>query len=57
VRIALVDGSIRIRTMNEIKHRIQAMARDSGLAGKASVAGFLAWRGEERTTEAKGERD
>jgi AbrB family looped-hinge helix DNA binding protein len=57
VRIDLVDGSIRIRTMSEVKRRIQAMARDSGLAGKASVAGFLSWRADERTTEARGRRD
>ncbi|HEY7901627.1 MAG TPA: AbrB/MazE/SpoVT family DNA-binding domain-containing protein [Caulobacteraceae bacterium] len=44
VRIDLVDGSIRIRTMNEIKDRIRTMARASGLSKKASVAGFLSWR-------------
>jgi bifunctional DNA-binding transcriptional regulator/antitoxin component of YhaV-PrlF toxin-antitoxin module len=54
VRIDLVDGSIRIRTMSEIKDRIQAMARDSGLTEKASVAGFLSRRADERTSEAKG---
>jgi AbrB family looped-hinge helix DNA binding protein len=57
VRIDLVDGSIRIRTMNEVKRRIQAVARDSGLTGKASVAEFLSWRADERTIEAKGGRD
>ncbi len=54
VRIDVVDGSIRIRTMSEIKDRIQAMARDTGLTEKASVAGFLSWRADERTSETKG---
>ena len=53
VRIDLVDGSIRIRTMSEIKDRIQAMARDSGLTEKASVAGFLSWRADERASETR----
>jgi len=51
VRIDLVDGSIRIRTMSEVKDRIRAMARESGLTGKASVEGFLEWRAGERATE------
>lgn len=54
VRIDLVDGSIRIRTMSEIKDRIRSLARDSGLAGKASVADFLSWRADERSSEADG---
>lgn len=53
VRIELVDGAIRIRTMKEVKDRIRALARDSGLADKASVADFLGWRAAERTSEAK----
>lgn len=53
VRIELVDGAIRIRTMKEVKDRIQALARESGLADKASVADFLGWRATERAREAK----
>lgn len=53
VRIELVDGTIRIRTMKEVKDRIRALARDSGLADKASVADFLGWREAERADEAK----
>ena len=55
VRIELVDGSIRIRTMHEVKQRIRALARDSGLSQKASVADFLDWRANERADEANGE--
>ncbi len=46
-----VDGSIRTRILGEIKTRIRAIARESGLAGKASVADFLSWRAEERKAE------
>jgi|GEM_PF-3257188 bifunctional DNA-binding transcriptional regulator/antitoxin component of YhaV-PrlF toxin-antitoxin module len=53
VRIELVDGAIRIRTMKEVKDRIRALARESGLAEKASVADFLGWREAERASEAK----
>lgn len=53
VRIEIVDGSIRIRTMKEVKDRIRALARDSGLSAKASVADFLGWRASERAREAK----
>jgi bifunctional DNA-binding transcriptional regulator/antitoxin component of YhaV-PrlF toxin-antitoxin module len=56
VRIDIVDGSIRIRTMGEIKDRIRALARESGLTEKASVAGFLAMRADEREAEAKGRK-
>jgi len=52
VRIDLVDGAIRIRTMREIRDRIRALARESGFAEKASVADFLAWRADERMVEA-----
>jgi tetrahydromethanopterin S-methyltransferase subunit F len=48
-----VDGSIGIRTMSDVKDRMQTMARDSGLTKKASVAGFLAWRAGERMSEAR----
>lgn len=54
VRIEIVDGSIRIRTMKEVKDRIRALARDTGLSGKASVSDFLEWRATERAGEAKG---
>lgn len=53
VRIELVDGAIRIRTMKEVKDRIRALARESGLADKASVADFLGWRESERANEVK----
>lgn len=53
VRIELVDGAIRIRTMNEVKERIRALARESGLADKASVSDFLGWRASERADEAE----
>jgi len=53
VRIELVDGAIRIRTMKEVKDRIRALARETGLAQKASVADFLGWRAAERAKEAK----
>ena len=53
VRIAVVDGDIRIRTMKEVKDRIHALARDSGLADKASVADFLNRRAAERADEAE----
>ncbi|MEO6080738.1 MAG: AbrB/MazE/SpoVT family DNA-binding domain-containing protein [Steroidobacteraceae bacterium] len=56
VRIEVVDGSIRIRTMNEVKDRIRALARGSGLSAKASVAGFLDWRARERASEAGSSR-
>ncbi len=53
VRIEVIDGSIRIRTMKEVKDRIRALARDSGFADKASVADFLGWRASERADEAE----
>jgi bifunctional DNA-binding transcriptional regulator/antitoxin component of YhaV-PrlF toxin-antitoxin module len=53
VRIDIVDGSIRITTMSEVKDRIRNMARSSGLTKKASVAGFLDWRAGERAAENK----
>lgn len=53
VRIVVVDGDIRIRTMKEVKDRIRALARDSGLADKASVADFLRRRAVERADEAE----
>ena len=53
VRIEIVDGAIRIRTMQAVKDRIRALARESGLAAKASVADFLGWRAAERADEAE----
>jgi bifunctional DNA-binding transcriptional regulator/antitoxin component of YhaV-PrlF toxin-antitoxin module len=53
VRIEVVDGAIRIRTMKEVQNRIRALARESGLADKASVADFLGWRAAERADEAE----
>jgi bifunctional DNA-binding transcriptional regulator/antitoxin component of YhaV-PrlF toxin-antitoxin module len=54
VRIDLIDGSIRIRTMSEVKDRIRALARSTGLTDKASVSDFLGWRADEGAAEAKG---
>ncbi len=51
VRIEVIDGAIRIRTMNEVRDSIRALARESGLSGKASVADFLGWRASERAGE------
>ena len=56
VRIGIVDGSIRITTMNEVKDRIRNLARSSGLTKKASVADFLDWRADERTVENKAKK-
>jgi bifunctional DNA-binding transcriptional regulator/antitoxin component of YhaV-PrlF toxin-antitoxin module len=56
VRLEIIDGSIRIRTMKEVRDHIRALARDTGLAGKASVADFLAWREGEREAEQKKDR-
>jgi len=53
VRIELVDGAIRIRTMKEVKDRIRALARETGLSEKASVTDFLGWHSAERTRETK----
>lgn len=53
VRIEVVDGAIRIRTMKEVKERIRALARKSGLVDKASVSDFLGWRAVERAGEAE----
>lgn len=53
VRIEIVDGAIRVRTMQEVKDHIRALARESGLAGKASVDDFLKQRAADRADEAK----
>jgi AbrB family looped-hinge helix DNA binding protein len=52
VRIEVVDGVIQIRTMKDVMEQIRTLARDTGLAEKASVADFLAWRDEECGREA-----
>ena len=57
VRIELVDGTIRIRTMKAVKDRVRELARASGLAEKASVADFLAYRADERRREANSAND
>ena len=54
VRIEVVDGAIRIKTMKDVKDKIRALARSTGFADKASVSDFLAWRSDER--KAEGER-
>lgn len=54
VRIDLIDGAIRIRTIGEVKAHIRALARQTGLEAGASVAGFLDWRAGERASEVKG---
>ncbi len=53
VRIDIVDGAIRIRTMADVKDRVRKLARESGLAARASVSDFLGWRAEQRKDEAK----
>lgn len=53
VRIEVVDGAIRIRTMKEVRDRIRALAHESGLAGKASVTDFLKARAADRADEAE----
>ena len=56
VRIEVIDGAIRIRTMNEVRDSIRALARESGLADRAIVSDFLGWRAAERAQEAEGKR-
>lgn len=53
VRLEVIDGVIRIRTMKEVRDRIRALAQETGLADKASVADFLGWQAGERAAEAK----
>ena len=52
MRIEVVDGTLRIKTMKDVKDKVRALARSSGLADKASVEKFLAWRDDERKGEA-----
>ncbi len=52
VRLELVDGAIRIRTMTDIRDHIRSLARQTGLTDQASVADFLVWRAGERLGEA-----
>lgn len=51
VRIEIVDGAIRIRTMKEVRDHIRALARESGLMEKTSVADFIRYRATERAEE------
>ena len=53
VRIEVVDGAIRIRTIKEVRDRIRTLAHETGLVDKASVADFLGWRAGERVDEAE----
>ena len=39
--------------MREVRERIRTLARESGLADKASVADFVDWRAAERAREAR----
>lgn len=39
--------------MKEVRERIRALARESGLVDKASVSDFLGWRAAERAAEAE----
>ena len=52
VRIEVIDGTLRIKTMKDVKDKVRARARSTGLAEKASVDHFLAWRAHERKGEA-----
>ena len=52
VRIEVIDGTLRIKTMKDVKDKVRALARTTGLADKASVDHFLAWRADERKGEA-----
>ena len=54
VRIEVVDGAIRIKTMKDIKDKIRFLARATGLADTASVGDFVVWRADERKAEARG---
>ena len=54
VRIDVIDGAIRIRTMDAVRDKVRALARASGLSDKASVDGFLAYRAGERAAETAG---
>jgi AbrB family looped-hinge helix DNA binding protein len=53
VRVEVVDGVIRIRTMKDVMKEIQALARSTGFADRASVADFSAFRAEERARESR----
>ena len=56
VRIEVIDGTIRIKTMKDVKDKIRSFARSTGFADKASVGDFLAWRAHERKAEAGGSK-
>ncbi len=52
VRIEIIDGTIRIKTMLDVKNTIRMLAKTTGLIDKASVDDFLAARAEARIAEA-----
>jgi bifunctional DNA-binding transcriptional regulator/antitoxin component of YhaV-PrlF toxin-antitoxin module len=54
VRIEVVDGAIRIKTMKDVRDRVRTLAQNSGLTDKASVEDFLSWRAGERRAETGG---
>ena len=52
VSLEVIDGAIHVRSAAELKDRVRRIARESGLAARASVADFLDWRAGERAKEA-----
>jgi bifunctional DNA-binding transcriptional regulator/antitoxin component of YhaV-PrlF toxin-antitoxin module len=54
VRIEVIDGAIRIKTMKDVKDKVRALAHSTGLADSASVDKFLSWRAGERKAETGG---
>lgn len=54
VRIEVIDGTIRIKTMKDVKDKIRSLARSTGFADRASVGDFLVWRADGRKAEAGG---
>lgn len=54
VRIEVIDGAIRIKTMKDVKEKVREIARSTGLADNASVGDFLSWRAGERQAETGG---
>ncbi len=54
VRIEVIDGAIRIKTMKDVKEKVREIARSTGLVENASVDDFLTWRAGERKAETGG---
>ena len=54
VRIEVIDGAIRIKTMKDVKDKVRALAHSTGLSDSASVGDFLSWRAGERKAETGG---